>query len=116
MKRHLVIVLCASMIASTTFAQMGRRGGGERVNVQNRSAGGNRNYNNNANVNRNYNNNTNVNRNVNVNNNVNVNRNVNVNTNYHGGGGCYNCYYHDNDRNWGSFAAELPSRRVRPPP
>ena len=44
-------------------------------------------------------------RNVNVNNNVNVNRNVNVNTNYHRGGGCYNCYYHDNDWNWGSFAA-----------
>src|ERR1700744_420936 len=28
-----------------------------------------------------------------------------VNNNYHGGGGCYNCYYHDNDWNWGSFAA-----------
>ena len=107
MKRHLVIALCASMISSTTFAQLGRHGGGQRVNVQNRSAGGNRNYNNNANVNRNYNNNANVNRNVNVNNNVNVNRNVNVNVNnnYHGGGGCYNCYYHDNDWNWGSFAA-----------
>jgi hypothetical protein len=24
--------------------------------------------------------------------------------NYHGGG-CYNCYYHDNSWNWGSFAA-----------
>jgi hypothetical protein len=104
MKRHLVIALCASMISSTTFAQLGRHGGGQRVNVQNRSANVNRN--NNANVNRNYNNNTNVNRNVNVNNNVNVNRNVNVNTNYyHGGGGCYNCYYHDNSWNWGSFAA-----------
>jgi outer membrane usher protein FimD/PapC len=91
---------------------MGRRGGGERVNVQNRSAGANRandanlNRNNNANVNRNVNNNANVNRNVNVNQDINVNRNVNVNTNYHGG--CYNCgggYYHDDGWNWGSFAA-----------
>jgi outer membrane usher protein FimD/PapC len=92
---------------------LGRHGGGERVNVQNRSAGANRannanvNRSNNANANRNVNNNANVNRNVNVNQNVNVNRNVNVNTNYHGGG-CYNCggaYYHDDGWNAGSFAA-----------
>jgi len=70
------------------MAQMGRHGSGTRVNVQNRS----------TNVNRNSN--VNVNRNANVN----VNRNVNVNVNNHGG--CWNCgYYHDNDWNWGSFAA-----------
>lgn len=105
MKLHITLALCASLVSSTSFAQMGRHGGGQRANVQNRSAGNNVNRSNNANVNRNYNNNTNVNRNVNVNQNVNVNRNVNVNTNVHGG--CYNCggYYHDNDWNWGSFAA-----------
>jgi hypothetical protein len=96
MRLHLTVALCLSLVSSNVIAQMGRRGGGNRVNVQNRS----------ANVNRNYNGNTNVNRNVNVNQNVNVNRNVNVNNNYHGGG-CYNCggYYHDNSWNWGSFAA-----------
>ena len=68
------------------------------MHLQNRSANVNRG----ANVN--HNTNANVNRNVNVNQNVNVNRNVNVNVNNHGG--CYNCgYYHDNDWNWGSFAA-----------
>jgi hypothetical protein len=91
MKSTLTIVLCGALFTSNLQAQLGRHGGGERVNVQNRSA--------------NYNRGANVNRNVNVNQNVNVNRNVNVNTNYHGGG-CYNCgYYHDNDWNWGSFAA-----------
>src|SRR5580692_252564 len=96
MTRWVALALCTCLVPSSALAQVGRHGGGQRVNVQNRS----------SNVNRNYNNNTNVNRNVNVNNNVNVNRNVNVNTNYyHGGGGCYNCYYHDNSWNWGSFAA-----------
>jgi hypothetical protein len=117
MKLQITFALCISLASSSVVAQLGRHGGGERANVSNRStnnvnrsntANVNRgaNVNNNANVNRNYNNNTNVNRNVNVNQNVNVNRNVNVNTNYHGGG-CYNCggYYHDNDWNWGSFAA-----------
>lgn len=121
MKRLLLLVGCACFVCQSSIAQLGRRGGGERVNVENRSAGnmnrgGNESFNrgnnanvsgnNNANVNRNYNNNANVNRNVNVNQNVNVNRNVNVNTNYHGG--CYNCgggYYNDNSWNWGSFAA-----------
>jgi hypothetical protein len=98
MKNLVAFVLCASMVPSSATAQMGRRGGGARPAMQNRSAGGN--YNRGGNVN----NNANVNRNVNVNNNVNVNRNVNVNTNVHGGG-CYNCYYHDNSWNGGSFAA-----------
>jgi hypothetical protein len=106
MRLQITVALCVSLVSSTSWAQLGRRGGGQRVTVQNRSAG---NYNRGANVNRNYNNNANVNRNVNVNQNINVNRNVNVNTNVHGGyygGGCYNCgYYHDNDWNWGSFAA-----------
>src|SRR5262249_12550827 len=52
----------------------------------------------NANVNQN----TNVNRNVNVNQNVNVNRNVNVNSGYYGGN---TVVVHDNDWNWGAFAA-----------
>jgi outer membrane usher protein FimD/PapC len=92
MKLYVALALCICLVPSSAVAQVGRRGGGQRVNVQNRS----------ANVNRNYNANTNVNRNVNVNQNVNVNRNVNVNVH----GGCYNCgYYHDNDWNWGSFAA-----------
>ena len=125
MKLQMTLALCASLISSGSFAQVGRQGGGgQRVNVQNRSApansnrGGsananrnannaanvNRNTTNTANVNRNVNNTANVNRNVNVNQNVNVNRNVNVNSNYHGGG-CYNCGYdNDNDWNWGSFA------------
>jgi len=102
MRLYVTLALCASLVACNAEAQVGRRGGGQRANVQNRSAGQNRV--NNTNVNRNGN--ANVNRNVNVNQNVNVNRNVNVNNNYHGGG-CYNCggYYHDNDWNWGSFAA-----------
>jgi hypothetical protein len=88
MKHYIALVICACLFPSSAFAQVGRRGGGQRAVVQNRS----------ANVNRN----TNVNRNVNVNQNVNVNRNVNVNVH----GGCYNCgYYHDNNWNWGSFAA-----------
>lgn len=92
MKLFMTLALCACLIPSSALAQVGRRGGGQRVNVQNRS----------SNVNRNYNNNTNVNRNVNVNQNVNVNRNVNVDVH----GGCYNCgYSHDNNWNWGSFAA-----------
>jgi hypothetical protein len=92
MKLYIALALSACLIPSITRAQAARRGGGNRAVAQNRS----------TNVNRNYNNTTNVNRNVNVNQNVNVNRNVNVNTH----GGCYNCgYYHDNDWNWGSFAA-----------
>lgn len=92
MKLYVALALCICLVPASASAQVGRHGGGQRVNVQNRS----------SNVNRNYNNNTNVNRNVNVNQNVNVNRNVNVNVH----GGCYNCgYYHDNDWNWGSFAA-----------
>ena len=92
MKRYVALALCTCLVPSSVLAQVGRHGGGQRVNVQNRS----------SNVNRNYNNNTNINRNVNVNQNVNVNRNVNVNVH----GGCYNCGYHnDNDWNWGSFAA-----------
>jgi len=90
MRLYVVVVLavCACLLPSSTMAQMGRHGSGTRVNVQNRS----------TNVNRNSN--VNVNRNANVN----VNRNVNVNVNNHGG--CWNCgYYHDNDWNWGSFAA-----------
>jgi outer membrane usher protein FimD/PapC len=84
MKLYVALALCICLVPSSAVAQVGRRGGGQRVNVENRS----------ANVNRNYN--ANVNRNVNVN----VNRNVNVH------GGCYNCgYYHDNNWNWGSFAA-----------
>ena len=89
MRIYVTLALCASLASSSAQAQLGRRGGGARVNVQNRSANVNRNYN--ANVNRNAN--------------INVNRNVNVNVH---GGGCYNCgggYYHDNDWNWGSFAA-----------
>jgi len=111
MKICLTFTLCASLVSSSAMAQLGRHGGGERVNVQNRSTGANRTYNNNANVNRNVNNNANVNRNynnnTNVNRNVNVNENVNVNRNVNVSGGCYNCggYYHDNDWNWGSFAA-----------
>jgi outer membrane usher protein FimD/PapC len=90
MKLYVALALCTCLIPSSAVAQVGRRGGGQRAVVQNRS----------SNVNRN--NNTNVNRNVNVNQNVNVNRNVNVNVH----GGCYNCgYYHDNSWNWGSFAA-----------
>jgi hypothetical protein len=108
MKTSITMTLCVSLACSSAVAQMGRRGGGRPVAVQNRSVGASHNFNNNANanVNRNYNNNANVNRNVNVNQNVNVNRNVNVNNNYHGGG-CYNCggYYNDNSWNWGSFAA-----------
>jgi hypothetical protein len=92
MKFYVALGLCACLFPSSTLAQVGRRGGGQRAVVQNRS----------TNVNRNYNSNANVNRNVNVNQNVNVNRNVNVNVH----SGCYNCgYYHDNDWNWGSFAA-----------
>jgi hypothetical protein len=92
MKPYMTLAICVCLVPSSAFAQVGRHGGGQRAVVQNRS----------TNVNRNYNNNTNVNRNVNVNQNVNVNRNVNVNVH----GGCYNCgYYHDNDWNWGSFAA-----------
>ena len=88
MKFCLSLAVCAFLVPSSLMAQMGRHGSGTRVNVQNRS----------ANVNRNSN--VNVNRNANVN----VNRNVNVNVNNHGG--CYNCgYYHDNNWNWGSFAA-----------
>jgi outer membrane usher protein FimD/PapC len=92
MKQFMALALCTCLIHSSASAQVGRHGGGQRVNVQNRS----------ANVNRNFSNNTNINRNVNVNQNVNVNRNVNVDVH----GGCYNCGYHnDNNWNWGSFAA-----------
>src|SRR5689334_23260860 len=92
MKQFMALALCTCLIPSSVLAQVGRHGGGQRVNVQNRS----------SNVSRNYNSNTNINRNVNVNQNVNVNRNVNVNVH----GGCYNCgYRNDNDWNWGSFAA-----------
>jgi hypothetical protein len=87
------MALCVSLAFQTAHGQVGRRGGQARANVSNRS----------VNTNRNFNNNANVNRNVNVNQNVNVNRNVNVNTNYRGG--CYNCNYHDDGWNWGSFAA-----------
>ena len=66
MKRYVALALCTCLVPSSVLAQVGRHGGGQRVNVQNRS----------SNVNRNYNNNTNINRNVNVNQNVNVNRNV----------------------------------------
>jgi hypothetical protein len=90
MKAYVVLLLCTCLVPSSVLAQLGRHGGGQRINVQNRS----------ANVNSNYN--AKVNRNVNVNQNVNVNRNVNVNVH----GGCYNCgYYNDNNWNWGSFAA-----------
>ncbi len=98
MKLFLAILACIFLTCSSAMAQMGRRGGGTQVATQNRSANRNAAANRNVNDNRNYNSNTNYNRNVNVNSNVNVNRNVNV---Y--GGGC--CYYHDNDWNWGSFAA-----------
>jgi len=92
MNQFMALALCTCLIHSSASAQVGRHGGGQRVNVQNRS----------ANVNRNFSNNTNINRNVNVNQNVNVNRNVNVDVH----GGCYNCGYHnDNNWNWGSFAA-----------
>ena len=114
MKRSLAFVLCAALVCFSAAAQVGRRGGGggQRVNMQNRSANTGRTYNNDANrnvnnnANRNVNNNTNVNRNYNSNVNVNRDVNVNVNNNYHGGG-CYNCggYYNDNSWNWGSFAA-----------
>jgi outer membrane usher protein FimD/PapC len=88
MKLLLSLAFCAFFVPSSVMAQLGRHGSGTRVNVQNRS----------ANVNRNSN--VNVNRNANVN----VNRNVNVNVNDHGG--CWNCgYNHDNNWNWGSFAA-----------
>jgi outer membrane usher protein FimD/PapC len=88
MKLFLSLAVCAFFVPSSVMAQLGRHGSGTRVNVQNRS----------ANVNRNSN--VNVNRNANVN----VNRNVNVNVNDHGG--CWNCgYNHDNNWNWGSFAA-----------
>ena len=98
MRTHLTTLLCGALLTSSLQAQLGRHGGGQQVHLQNRSANVNRG----ANVN--HNTNANVNRNVNVNQNVNVNRNVNVNVNNHGG--CYNCgYYHDNDWNWGSFAA-----------
>lgn len=106
-----ILISLALLFSSDAKAQFARGGGQPRVNMQNLSAGANYNRTNTGNYNRNYNNNANVNRNVNVNQNVNVNRNVNVNNNvnYHGGsyggGGCYNCYYHDNDWNWGSFAA-----------
>jgi hypothetical protein len=94
MKKYLAIALCVATCVTTSSAQLGRRGGGTRVNLQNRSQPA---RNGTANVNRN----TNVNRNVNVNRTINVNNNVN----YHGGG-CYNCGYdHDHDWNWGSFAA-----------
>src|SRR5690349_8353652 len=90
-----------ALLANTAAARVGGYGNHPQVNVQNRTANRNINANQNLNANRNIN----ANRNVNVNQNVNVNRNVNVNTNVHGGyyGGC--CYYHDNDWNWGSFAA-----------
>jgi hypothetical protein len=96
MKLYIALILCASLIPSSAKAQLGRRGGGTRVDVQNRS----------ANVNRNANANVNRNANVNVNRNANVNVNRNVNVDVHGGGGCWNCgYYHDNNWNWGAFAA-----------
>jgi hypothetical protein len=95
MRLYVALIVGVSLIPSSARAQLGRHGGGTRVDVQNRS----------ANVNRNTNVNRNANVNVNRNANVNVNRNVNVDV--HGGGGCWNCggYYHDNDWNWGSFAA-----------
>jgi hypothetical protein len=99
MKLHVVLLLSASLIPSSAKAQLGRHGSGTQVNVKNRSANVNRNTNVNSNANVNRNANVNVNRNANIN----VNRNVNVDVH---GGGCWNCgYYHDNDWNWGSFAA-----------
>jgi hypothetical protein len=111
MKLQLIFALCVSLVSSSAMAQLGRSGGGQRANVQNRSANtananrganantanrsanantanrsanantANANRNVNNNANRNVNNNANVNRNANVNNNANVNRNVNVNQN-----------------------------------
>jgi hypothetical protein len=99
MKLYIGLLLSVLIIPFSSNAQLARRGGGTRVDVQNRSANVNRNTNMNRNVNVNRNANVNVNRNANVN----VNRNVNVDVH---GGGCWNCgYYHDNDWNWGSFAA-----------
>lgn len=104
MKSNITSALCACLLwVSGASAQAGRRGGGERMNLQNRS----------VNTGRTFDNNANVNRNVNVNQNVNVNRNVNVNTSYRGG--CYHCggyYYHDSDWNWGSFAAGAATAAV----
>jgi outer membrane usher protein FimD/PapC len=94
MKPYMTLAICACPLPSSAAGRVGRHGDGQRAVVQNRS----------SNVNRNYNSNTNVNRNVHVNRNVNVNRNLNVNVH----GGCYNCGYHDNDWNWGSFAAGAP--------
>jgi hypothetical protein len=102
--RAVVVVVCALGVSETAMAQFARRGGGG-VSLQSRSYSGN--------VSRNLNTTQNLNRNVNVNQNVNVNRNVNVNTNvsgYHGG--CYNCVYHDNGWNWGSFAAGAATTAV----
>jgi hypothetical protein len=83
-----------SLTCATMHARVGAYGNQPQVNVQNRTT--RQSVNQNVNVNRN----TNVNRNVNVNNNVNVNRNVDVHGGYYGG-----VVVHDNDWNWGSFAA-----------
>jgi hypothetical protein len=83
-----------SLTCATMHARVGAYGNHPQVNVQNRTT--HQSVNQNVNVNRN----TNVNRNVNVNNNVNVNRNVDVHGGYYGG-----VVVHDNDWNWGSFAA-----------
>ena len=103
MQRAIACFLILLIWVQVGFARVARSGNNSQVAVQNRS----HNVNQNANVNRNanLNRNTNVNNNTNINRNVDVNRNVNVNVNTHGGyyGGC--CYYHDNDWNWGSFAA-----------
>jgi hypothetical protein len=98
MNRRYIACCLSLLLAGAAQARVGGYGDRGQVNVQNRTA--NRSVNQNANVNRNVNSNTNVNRNVNVNQNVNVNRNVNVSGGYYGG-----AYYHDNDWNWGSFAA-----------
>jgi len=100
MKPFVTLALCLWLVPSSLIAQVGRRGGGARVAVQNRSTTGN--------VNRT----ANVNRNANINQNVNVNRNVNVNVNNGYRGGCVNCYYHDNNWNWGSFAAGAATAAV----
>jgi hypothetical protein len=102
MKTMLVSYLIVAIAVQPLYGRIERgAGGNNRVAVQNRSTGVNRN----DNLNRTYNGNVNRNVNANVNRNVNVNVNRNVNVDVHGGyyGGC--CYHQDNDWNWGSFAA-----------
>ena len=106
MRQWLLTAALAALLASpTAFAQLARRGGGAPLHMQNRTVPAN--YNHAGNLNNTHTYNANVNRNVNVNQNVNVNRNVNVH-----GGACYNCSYHDNDWNWGSFAAGAATTAV----